>query len=485
MSIHMKLSPEIRNQFINPNSENRKQVEATCQNIQNQLLDFLTNAANYPTNPSLNVLAQNYFQIPEFSQTENTIKEKLQQLYTGSMNPANPKYIGHMDSLPTLWSVLGDGIASALNNNLLSLEMSPFLTQLEYSLTQQFASIFGLPENAGGVMLSGGTLSNLQALLVARNTKLNLKNGNLFSLGKAPVVFTSEHAHSSFQKIGMIMGIGTENVINIKTDKNSKIEISDLEFQIKKQQELGKIPFAVVATAGTTVSGNIDPINEMSAIAKKNDLWFHVDAIYGGAVLFSEKHKYLLAGIGKADSISFNPQKWLYVAKTCSMVLFRNFEKMTENFRISAPYMKEQDMFINLGEINIQGTKHAEIVKLWLSLLSLGKKGYGELIDYTFSISEKFAEEIRKRNYLKMVSEPELNIVCFRGEPENLSPSETDEWNKNLQEYLVKQTGFFLSLPKYKNALWLRAVLLNPFLTFQHIEQLFSEIDAFKFKPTV
>ncbi len=476
----MQIDSQILNQFISPDNSNRLEVESLVKKVTKQLLDFLSNASEKPTNPTIKYCDTFHFKIPEFSQNQNEIQAALQELYELSMNPANPKYIGHMDSMPTLWSVIGDFIASALNNNVLSLEMSPFITQLEYSLTKQFAQLFGFPETAGGVMLSGGTLSNLQALLIARNTKLDIKNGNLFLLKKEPVIFTSEHSHSSIQKIGMMIGIGTENVIKIKTDNNSKIDIHDLELQIKEQIKAGKQPFAIVATAGTTVSGNIDPLENISKLAKKFDLWLHVDAIYGGAVIFSEKYKNLINGIEEADSISFNPQKWMYVAKTCSMVLFRDFNKMVENFRISAPYMKEQSAYINLGEINVQGTKYAEVVKLWLSLQSLGKNGYEKLIDYSFYLTDAFKKEITKRPFLKFTSKPEMNIICFRGEPTNVNPKEFDTWNDKLQQYLVSQTDFFLSLPKYKNGLWLRAVLLNPFLTIEHISMLFEYIDNYE-----
>ena len=440
----MQLGNNLLNQFISPYGSNRLLVEQTIQKVTTQLLDFLTNAGNKPTNPALQLFDTNHFKIPDFSQTETEIKISLQEFFDLSINPANPKYIGHMDSMPTLWAIIGDYVASALNNNLLSLEMSPFITQLEYSMTRQFAELFGLPNSAGGVMLSGGTLSNLQALLVARNTKLKIKNGNVFSLKKEPVIFTSEHSHASIQKIGMMIGIGTENVVKIKADGNSKLDITDLAFQIKEQITLGKLPFAIVATAGTTVSGNIDPLKEISKIANKYDLWLHVDAIYGGAVVFSDTYKYLLNGIENANSISFNPQKWMYVAKTCSMVLFRDFDKMVENFRVSAPYMKEQNSYINLGEINVQGTKYAEVVKLWLSLLSLGKSGYSQLIDFSFMLTDKFVSEVLKRCYLKLVSQPEMNLICFRGEPAYLNANEFYNWNERLQNYLIKETDFFL-----------------------------------------
>lgn len=317
-------------------------------------------------------------------------------------------------------------------------------------------------------------------MLVARNIKLNIKNGNIFSRQKEPVIFTSEHSHASMQKIGMMIGIGTENVLKIRADDNSKVDTDDLEFQIRTQISLGKEPFAIVATAGTTVSGNIDPLSEISNIASKYNLWLHIDAIYGGAVILSSAYRHLMNGTEKANSISFNPQKWLYIAKTCSMVLFKDFDEMIENFRISAPYMRDQNSYINLGEINVQGTKYAEVVKLWLSLLSLGKNGYEQLINYSFNLTDKFINEVAKRNYLKLVSQPELNLVCFRGELVYLNATEFDDWNEKLQKYLVEETNFFLSLPKYKNSLWLRAVLLNPFLTSTHIKDLFDHIDIFE-----
>lgn len=476
----MHIQNHTLNQFISPDNSNRQEVESLVQKVVSQLLDFLADASNKATNPTFKLLGTSHFQIPNVAQTNNEIQASLQELYELSINPANPKYIGHMDSLPTTWSVIGDFIASALNNNPLSLEMSPFITQLEYSLTKQFATIFGLPETAGGVLLSGGTMCNMQALIVARNLKFNIKNGNVFSIKKEPVIFASEFSHISIQKIGMMIGIGMENVIKVKTDENSKIDIQDLELKINEQIGLGKQPFAIVATAGTTVSGNVDPLQPISLIAKKYDLWFHIDATYGGAVIFSDKYKSVIDGADQADSITFNPQKWMYVAKTCAMILFRDFDIMTDNFRISAPYMKGQNNYINLGEINVQGTKYAEVVKLWLSLQSLGKNGYEELIDYSYFLTDEFEKEINKRPFLKLVSQPQMNILCFRGEPTYIKPEKFDTWNENLQLFLVTQPDFFLSLPRYKNNLWLRTVLLNPFLTIQHIKTLFIHIDGYE-----
>lgn len=477
---NMNLEAEIINQFIAPDGSNRQHIEDVFQNVAKQLVDFLANANKYPSSPELKIQDEVFFELPKFPKSTTEILDKLQCLYHTSMNPANPKYIGHMDSVPTIWSIMGDFVASAINNNMLSVEMSPFLTQLEYSITAQFARLFGMPMSSGGVLCSGGTIANFQALLIARNTKLNIVNGNVYGLQHEPVIFTSEHSHVSIQKIGMMMGIGLENVIKIRADRNSRMDIEDLKLELQKQKNIGKQPFAIVATMGTTVSGNIDPLSEIAEVAQQNNLWLHVDAIYGGAVAMTDEYKHLAKGCELANSISFNPQKWLYVAKTSSMVLFRDFEAMVNNFKVDAPYMKEQSHFINLGEVNVQGTKHAEILKLWLSLLCLGNSGYKKLINKSFKLADIFVKEIEKRSYLHLVSEPELNIICFRAEFEHLNDKETDVWNRKLQEYLNSKSCFFLSLPHYKNNLWLRAVILNPFFTDKHIYKLFEEIERYR-----
>jgi glutamate/tyrosine decarboxylase-like PLP-dependent enzyme len=273
------------------------------------------------------------------------------------------------------------------------------------------------------------------------------------------------------------MGIGSSNVVKVKSNQNAQMCVDDLILKIDEQIKLGNIPFAIVATAGTTITGSIDPLNEIANIAKRFNLWFHVDAIYGGALIFSVEHKILLNGIELADSISFNPQKWLYVAKTCSMVLFRDFSGMVDNFRITAPYMKDQEHFINLGEITVQGSKYAEVLKLWLSLLGLGISGYQQLILHCYVLRDVFVDKAACRKYLELATNPDTNVICFR--IMNSDADQCDLLNEQLQSYLLRQCGFFVSMPKFKGQNWLRVVLINPFITDEIIDELFTKIDWF------
>lgn len=469
------LDSQIKNCFIAPDNQNREQVEIIFDNIIKQILNYLCNADNFPPYPPLKIFAASDFSIPEAGFSLSQIQNNLALLFQHSMNPSSSKYIGHMDSISNIYAILGEMIAAAINNNMLSLEMSPFLTQLEYALIREFCDLFGLPRTSGGVITSGGSLANLQALVVARNETLKLNNGNLTNLRQTPVILCSEIAHASVAKAAMLIGIGSENVIKITVNSNFQMDVLDLKQKVMEYFTTEYIPIAIVATAGTTVTGSIDNLSEIAEIAKGHNIWLHIDAIYGGALIFDSERRHLLNGIEFADSISFNPQKWLYVAKTSSMVLFRNFSSMVSNFRITAPYMKEQEDFINLGEITIQGSHNAEILKLWLSLLAIGKDGYHQLIEYGYVLTNICLTEIKHRDYLQLVMEPQTNICCFKIK---LTNYDDDFINSKLHDYLL-QNGFFVSLPRFQGQLCLRMVLLNPFSSKNVIKSCFSLIDKF------
>ena len=231
------------------------------------------------------------------------------------------------------------------------------------------------------------------------------------------------------------------------------------------------------------MTGNVDPIEEMGAIAHQHNLWFHVDAAYGGALIFSPEHRHLLTGTRQADSITFNPQKWLYVAKTCATVLFKNFDVLKQHFRILAPYMSDDEQWSNLGELTVQGTRHPDILKLWLSLQHIGTAGYAEIIRHNYALTAQFISEIQARPWLQLASQPQMNLVCFRLAPSWADSAHLNELNQQLQQYLLlpadQASSVFLSLPTYRGQRWLKAVLLNPYTSLDTIGHLFVQIDRF------
>ena len=479
-----------RTAFIDPSGDNRDEIEALLQKTVTLLLDEMTQASRrspLPNGGSLFESLTQWASIPEQPVDFDELLVGLRSLIQQSMNAAHPGYIGHMDSTPTTISVVGDLLAAALNNNMLSVEMSPVFSRLEPLVLKQIAARFGLGTKAGGVMVSGGSLANLQALTVARNIAFDAVKKGVTGLARRPVFFVSEAAHSSMQKAAMMMGLGSEAAIALRTNTNSQIDIADLKARLSQAESSEQQPFAIVATAGTTVTGNIDPINEMARIARQHQLWFHVDAAYGGSLMFSEVQRSRLAGIEQADSITFNPQKWLYVAKTCATVLFKDFALLKTHFRISAPYMGDDPQWPNLGELTVQGTRHADTLKLWLSLQHIGTTGYSQIISRNYEMTSHFAQCVESRPYLRLASEPEMNLVCFRLETDGADSKQQDSANADLQRYLLNPDeaesnytdAVFLSLPTYRNQRWLKAVLLNPYTQRSTVDALFTRIDAF------
>ncbi|MFK8182291.1 MAG: aspartate aminotransferase family protein [Phormidesmis sp.] len=480
------------NAFIDPTGHNAAEIEALLHQVVALLLEELTQGSERSPLPAPIATAtlQQWAQIPEQSVATGVLLEQLRSQVQHSMNAAHPGYMGHMDSIPTTMSVIGDGLVAALNNNMLSVEMSPVFSRLEPLVMQQIAARFGLGAQAGGVMVSGGSLANLQALTVARNVAFDAVDTGVVGLDKPPVFFVSEVAHTSMQKAAMMMGLGAHAAIAVRTNANSQMDVDDLSAQLAQAQDKGQAPFAIVATAGTTVTGNIDPIAAIADIAQAHQLWLHVDAAYGGAIAFSNQHRHLLAGIHHADSVTFNPQKWLYVAKTCATVLFQDMSVLKRHFRILAPYMGDHDEWANLGELTVQGTRHPDILKLWLSLQHIGSQGYSEIINHNYTLTTQFVHEVVARApHLQLASQPQMNLVCFRFAPQNINQDKWDNLNAQLQQHLLSsnseeapsdpKTSIFLSLPSYRQHKWLKAVLLNPFTTEATIQQLFSKIDNF------
>ncbi|MFB6155395.1 MAG: aspartate aminotransferase family protein [Haloferacaceae archaeon] len=463
--------------FVDPSGANAGAVRDLAEAVLDQLLSQLETADERPPLPDDPAVPP--ADIPDSPRTAAALLCDLEAVVDGSMNPAHPGYVGHMDTVPTTVSVLGDLVASAVNNNLLSVEMSPVFSELEVRLTETVAAEFGIGPDAGGVLASGGSLANLHALSVARNRSFDVHGRGLAGLDCEPVVFASDVAHTSLEKAAMVLGLGTDAVVSVETDEHSRMDPAALERAVERANREGRAPFCVVATAGTTTTGNVDPLSAIGDVARERDLWFHVDAAYGGALVFSGGERHRLDGIASADSVTFNPQKWCYVAKTCAMALFADVDVLREDFRVGAPYMRGDDATPNLGELSVQGTRRASVLKLWLTFQHLGRDGLEQLVDEGYRLTALVRDRVVAREGLELAGDPETNIVCFRAAPEWCPPDGLDDLNGRLQRTLLADHAVFVSLPTYRDSRWLRAVLLNPFTDAATVDRLFGGVDAF------
>lgn len=463
----MDLSGLPETAFVSPRGENRPAVEDLLQAGLARVIVQLATAAERPPLPREEAALPEL--LPAEPVAEAELLARLDGLLEASMNAAAPGWTGHMDPPPATASILGALAAAAINNNLLSHEMAPALSRLEVALMARFAAVFGLPQGAGGVMASGGSLANTLALAVARNRAFpEAAEAGLGGLAQRPVLFASGAAHTSLAKAAMVLGLGRAAVIAVPC-REGRMDPQALEAAIADARAAGRAPFALVATAGTTVTGAIDPLPALAEIAAREGLWFHVDAAYGGALAISPRFRDRLAGIERADSVTFNPQKWLHVAKTCACCLFRDAGLPARHFRIAAPYMAESGV-VNLGELGLQGTRPAEVLKLWLTLQHLGQSGLARLVEAGMALTETVAAELARRPALELAAPADSNLLCFR--PAGAEDAEVAA----LQQRLL-DAGLFLSLPLHEGRRWLRLVLLNPHTGAAEIARMFEVLD--------
>ena len=386
--------------------------------------------------------------------------EDLQLVMDGAYRPSHPGALAHLDPPPLTASIAADLICAGLNNNLLAEELAPSLSHLERQLCQWLAQRLGLPSGAGGVPASGGSLSNLMALVVARQRA---------GLGAEPgaVVLASDEAHVSLAKAVRVMGLQPDGLRRIAVDADGAMRLEALETALEQLQAEGRPCLAVVATAGTTVRGAIDPLPQLAELCRRRGVWLHVDGAIGAVYALSPDTSAPLEGLGHADSITVNPQKLLGITKTSSLLLVADRRLLAEAFATGLPYMEPAWGDAHGGEQGLQGSRPAEILKLWLGLRQLGESGIRSLLQGA----------LRRRQHLEARLDPErlqvssgpLHLLVCR--PRNAAPDQVDAWSATTRARLLEQ-GFMLSRPFHGGCHPLKAVLGNPHTQSHHLDQL-------------
>ncbi len=392
--------------------------------------------------------------------------KELKLLMNGAYRPSHPRALAHLDPPPLSASIVGELICAGLNNNLLAEELSPSLSLLERKLCKWFCEKLGLGKLSGGVAASGGSLSNLMALVMARNVA-GLEND------PNAVFFASDDCHVSLLKAVRIMGLKEESLLKVPTDEEGKLNMSCLVSFYKKLKSEGKKCIAVVATAGTTVRGAIDPLSKLSQFCQKENIWLHVDGAIGAIYALSTVTSELVEGLASADSITINPQKLLGIAKTSSLLLVSNKSNLSSTFSTGLPYAEPlTGNDSHGGEIGIQGTRSAESLKLWIGLRQLGEEGIEKIL--LDSIKRRcFLESIIDASKFKIISGP-LHLLAFT--PSKYNSSQALDWSISTRNLLL-ENKFMLSRPIYKDRYYLKTVMGNPNTKFDDLKILANIIN--------
>ena len=361
-------------------------------------------------------------------------------LVAQSVHTAAPGFIGHMTSALPYFMLPLARLMTALNQNLVKVETSKAFTPMERQvLAMLHKLVYRLPEDfypawihnsqhALGSFCSGGTIANVTALWVARNRLFAPEAGfggiaqeGLFASLKHKgcegiAVLVSERGHYSFGKAADLLGIGRNNLVKVKTDIKNRIDMRALEAEIKRLSERNIIPLAIVGIAGTTETGNVDPLHDMADLAGKIGCHFHVDAAWGGPTLFSDNHRQLLSGIERADSVTIDAHKQLYVPMGAGMVVFRDPASLSA-IEHHANYILRHGSK-DLGSHTLEGSRPGMAMLVHAGFSIIGRKGYELLIDIGIQRAKTFADLISRHPEFELTSEPELNILTYRYAPD-------------------------------------------------------------------
>jgi sulfinoalanine decarboxylase len=391
----------------------------------------------------------------------------LQLVMDGAFNPNHPGALAHLDPPPLPASVAADLICAGLNNNMLAEELSPSLSRLERTLTAWLAEQLGLPAGSGGVAASGGTLSNLMALVAARRQR------GLAIDGRA-VVVASIDAHVSLAKALAVMGLPPEALRPVPVDSQGRLDPTALEVELDQLERAGLPVIAVVATAGTTVRGAVDPLSAIAGICQRRGLWLHVDGAIGAVFGLVHAHRHRVAGLEQADSITINPQKLLGITKTSSLLLLARPQALAEAFHTGLPYMEPSWGGSHGGESGLQGTRPAEILKLWLGLRQLGLVGIEAVLDGAIQRRRQLQALLTPNERLQLVG-GSFHLLAFT--PKQLDAAGSQAWSDRTRQRLL-QEQLMLSRPHYAGRHHLKAVLGNPHTKPAHLENLARVVHA-------
>jgi len=366
-------------------------------------------------------------------------------------------------------AVLGDLLAVMLNNSMYTYKVAGPQVGIEQEIIRQSCDLVGYGSQSNGTFPTGGSMSNYMALVMARDAKD--PNCRLDGMSKAMVIYTSKESHYSNAKNASFAGIGKNNIRYIQADSKGRMITEKLEEQIIDDISKGFIPTYVNATAGTTVLGVFDPIDEIADITEKYKIWLHVDGAYCGSVIFSEKYKYLIKGVERSNSFSYNAHKMLGTPLTCSIILVNDKKQLHDSFSNEADYLYQTDGDdFNLGKTSFQCGRRNDALKFWTLWKSVGTSGLKKIVDQQFELANVALEYIRSNPDYTLYSFDDSISICFNYkniDPTNLCTA--------LYEHQITVVGF----GSFNSDTFIRLVTINANNEKQDILNFFKVLEAF------
>jgi aromatic-L-amino-acid decarboxylase len=405
--------------------------------------------------------------------------EECRTVLNLSRHNGHPRFFGYVASPSTPIGAYADLIASALNANITCWRSAPAGTEIEQVVVRWLGSLIRYDDNARGLLTSGGSMANMIALLIASRRKGGVEAGRkgLWNAGPPMTIYASEEVHMSIPKAADILGFGRDQVRVVGCDERQRMRVDDLVARINADQSHGFRPFCVVGSAGTVNTGAVDPLAEIADVAREFDLWMHVDGAYGAPGAMVERKAELFAGLERADSVSLDPHKWLYVPVDAGCLLFRDAAAAAAAFSTEeADYIKvhglTEDAAFAYWDYGVELSRRFRALKVWLTLGYYGARRLAEAIGDDMALAAYLGGLVSQADDFELLAPVELSICCFRYMPgRELDEDELNRLNEQIMAAVQKGGRAYLSNATVNGKFALRACITNFRTTKADIEQ--------------
>ncbi len=405
---------------------------------------------------------------------DKSLLEDIGNYLRYSINTSHKQFLNQLYSGANFPAFLGEIITALTNTSMYTYEVAPIATLIEKELIDKMCKITGF-ENGGGTFATGGSNANMLAMMSARNHFLPMVKQKGMQATPVLSAFVSEQSHYSFDTAANILGIGSNRVYKIKSDKSGKMLPSALQDTLEISIRKGEQPFFVAATAGTTLLGAFDPLDEIAEIAKMYRLWMHVDGSFGGSIILSEKYRYLFKGLEKADSFTWNPHKLMNVPLIASVLLLKDKYRLMKNLSdLNTDYIYHDNDLdeYNLGKQSVQCGRRVDALKVWLAWRYFGDKGYEQRINRMFELAQYAENKVKNSNKLQLLAQRQsLNINFIY---KSNYPEKNNELNLMIRESLMRKGISLVNYGYMNTEVSIRLVISNPDINEQDLDEFFE-----------
>jgi aromatic-L-amino-acid/L-tryptophan decarboxylase len=425
--------------------------------------------------------------LPKESQPMASILREVEdKIFANSTLHLSPRFLGYINSGGNQAAVLGELLASAVNQICAMWHFSPAASEVERRVIRWIAQFIGYPCEAGGCLLSGGSAGNFVGLAVARKQKAQFDTASLGMRGGPPLTaYVSQEGHASLEKSMVLLGMGCNQLRKIAVRNDFTIDLEALENRITEDRKNGYRPICVVGNAGTTNTGAVDPLDALAELCRKQDLWFHVDAAYGGPAAGTEAARKLFRGLDQADSLVVNPHKWLYVQAEAACILVREPRALRHTFQVVADYLREEsdagaDAPLDFKDYSPQLHRNFRALKVWMTFKAYGSTKLRAAIENNIEVMRYLGDRIDdSQDFIRLAPVP-LSVVCFQYRTPDISihgdQSYLDDLNSRMLDALEKDGRVFLSGTKIHGKRVLRACSVNHRLRREDVDFLLDVI---------